>query len=104
MTRGEALDKLLALARELATEGPADRHQDCSGACNELTLTILAMAGEDPSQFNPKWGAKSRLVCSNCGDAFDGPERDCPKPAPGRPFVDCGRGGHMFNVAATGTP
>ena len=35
--------------------------------------------------------------CSRCGDAFDGPVRDCPKPAPGRPFVDCGRGGHMLD-------
>ena len=35
--------------------------------------------------------------CSRCGDAFDGPVRDCPMPAPGRPFVDCGRGGHMFD-------
>lgn len=23
--------------------------------------------------------------CDRCGDAFDGPERDCPRPAPGRP-------------------
>lgn len=35
--------------------------------------------------------------CSRCGDAFDGPERDCPNPAPGRPYVDCGRGGHIFD-------
>jgi len=38
-----------------------------------------------------------QLVCSNCGDTADGPERDCPKPSPGRPYVDCGRGGHMFD-------
>jgi hypothetical protein len=36
--------------------------------------------------------------CDRCGDAFDGPERQCPKPAPGRPYVDCGRGGHMFGM------
>lgn len=36
--------------------------------------------------------------CDRCGDAFDGPERDCPTPAPGRPYVDCGRGGHMFRL------
>lgn len=36
--------------------------------------------------------------CSRCGDAFDGPERDCPNPAPGRPYCECGRGGHMFDL------
>jgi hypothetical protein len=36
--------------------------------------------------------------CENCGDAFTGPERDCPKPAKGRPYKECGRGGHMFRL------
>jgi hypothetical protein len=36
--------------------------------------------------------------CENCGDAFTGPERDCPKPAAGRPYKECGRGGHMFRL------
>lgn len=35
--------------------------------------------------------------CSRCGDAFDEPLRDCPNPALGKPFVDCGVGGHMFD-------
>lgn len=34
--------------------------------------------------------------CRNCGDAFEWPERPCPKPSPGVPYVDCGRGGHVF--------
>lgn len=34
--------------------------------------------------------------CNRCGDAFEGPERQCPDPKMGRPLVDCGRGGHMF--------
>lgn len=38
--------------------------------------------------------------CESCGDAFDGPERTCPRPAPGREYVDCGRGGHMFRLEA----
>lgn len=37
-------------------------------------------------------------ICRNCGDSYAAPERPCPKPAPGVPFVDCGRGGHMFDV------
>lgn len=57
MTRGEALDKLLALARELAADGPADRHQNCSRACNELTTLALAMAGESPLAYNGAWSA-----------------------------------------------
>lgn len=39
-----------------------------------------------------------RPWCENCGDAFDGPERDCPHPSPGRPYKECGRGGHMFRL------
>lgn len=42
--------------------------------------------------------------CSNCGDPFDGPERDCPNPSPGRPYVDCGRGGHMFDAGGVVWP
>lgn len=34
--------------------------------------------------------------CLNCGDRFGAPERDCQNPSPGKPYVDCGRGGHMF--------
>lgn len=37
------------------------------------------------------WGPK----CTACGDAFDAPERPCPKPK-GREYVDSGRGGHVF--------
>jgi thymidylate synthase (FAD) len=39
------------------------------------------------------WGPK----CRACGDAFDGPERACPQPA-GKPYVDAGRGGHVFDA------
>ncbi len=39
------------------------------------------------------WGPK----CRACGDSDD-TERDCPQPAPGVPFVDCGRGGHYFDA------
>lgn len=42
--------------------------------------------------------------CDRCGDAFDGPERDCPRPAPGRPYNECGRGGHMFRLGADPGP
>ncbi len=35
-------------------------------------------------------------ICHNCGDHFDAPERECPEPSPGIPYVDCGRGGHYF--------
>ncbi len=41
--------------------------------------------------------------CSRCGDAFEGPERPCPNPASGRPYVDCGRGGHMFDKKVSNT-
>lgn len=41
--------------------------------------------------------------CERCGDAFDGPERACPRPAPGRPYVDSGRGGHMFGLTVEPT-
>jgi hypothetical protein len=48
--------------------------------------------------------------CANCGDPFDqdaedsvmrqpigvGTWRPCPNPAPGKPLVDCGIGGHMY--------
>lgn len=40
--------------------------------------------------------AYAPLTCRNCGDSFTAPERDCPKPSPGRPYQECGRGGHMF--------
>ena len=36
--------------------------------------------------------------CRTCGDSFEAPERPCPKPSPGRPYVDTGRGGHVFDV------
>lgn len=36
-------------------------------------------------------------ACENCGDLFDAPERTCPNPSPGKPYVHCGRGGHMFS-------
>ena len=38
--------------------------------------------------------------CSNCGADFESPEADqkCPKPSPGREYVDCGKGNHMFNA------
>jgi hypothetical protein len=47
--------------------------------------------------------------CRNCGDPFDMPPADdptfrrdvpplapLPNPSPGRPLVDCGVGGHMY--------
>jgi len=41
------------------------------------------------------WGPK----CRACGDSFDGPERDCPNTIiGGRPYIDCGRGGHVFDA------
>lgn len=40
------------------------------------------------------WGPK----CSTCGDSIDDPERECPSPSNGKPYVDCGRGGHMFTA------
>jgi len=41
------------------------------------------------------WGPK----CRQCGDAFAGDEeRNCPNPAPGKPLIDCGRGGHIFDA------
>jgi hypothetical protein len=38
--------------------------------------------------------------CSNCMADFESPEADlpCPKPSPGREYVDCGKGNHMFNA------
>lgn len=47
--------------------------------------------GDEDRSSNGPW-------CVRCGDAFEAPERDCPNPAPGRPYVDCGRGGHMFSA------
>ncbi len=42
-------------------------------------------------------GAHLPLRCRNCGDPFEGPERDCPSPSAGRaPYKDSGRGGHVF--------
>lgn len=35
--------------------------------------------------------------CRTCDDTPSSPERPCPRPSPGRPYVDCGRGGHMFD-------
>lgn len=48
------------------------------------------------------------LYCRNCGDPFDEAAeraavglpsawRPCPNPSPGRPMVDCGVGGHMYD-------
>lgn len=50
--------------------------------------------GDEDRSPNGPW-------CSRCGDAFDDIERQCPNPAPGRPYYDCGcgRGGHMFDAA-----
>jgi thymidylate synthase (FAD) len=39
------------------------------------------------------WGPK----CRRCGDLFDGSVRDCPSPT-GEPYVDSGRGGHIFDA------
>lgn len=47
--------------------------------------------GDEDRTPGPPW-------CSRCGDAFDDPERPCPNPAPGREYVECGRGGHMFDM------
>jgi thymidylate synthase (FAD) len=40
------------------------------------------------------WGPK----CRTCGDLFDGEQRPCPNPSPGRELVDTGRGGHVFDA------
>jgi hypothetical protein len=44
------------------------------------------------------------LICRNCGDLFTAPKRPCPKPSPGRPLYECGRGGHMFFPAEPPPP
>jgi hypothetical protein len=41
-------------------------------------------------------------ICANCGDRFDDKERPCPRPSPGTPYVNCGRGGHMFTFTRKG--
>lgn len=55
-----------------------------------LPMTDHDPGDEDRSPDGP-W-------CVRCGDALGAPERDCPNPAPGQPYVDCGRGGHMFSA------
>jgi hypothetical protein len=55
------------------------------------SYTPPSIASNAPAGASGPW-------CENCGDAFTGPERDCPKPAPGRPYKECGRGGHMFRL------
>lgn len=50
------------------------------------------------------------LYCCNCGDPFDEAAeraalrlpsawRPCPNPSPGRAFVDCGVGRHMYTAS-----
>lgn len=60
-------------------------------------LAALARTADGPS------------FCRNCGDPFDtdaenaavrlpsGAWRPCPNPSPGRPMIDCGVGGHMYD-------
>lgn len=40
------------------------------------------------------WGPR----CRNCQDAVTDEDRTCPNPSPGKPLIDCGRGGHMFDA------
>lgn len=42
------------------------------------------------------WGPK----CRTCSTSIDDPEADapCPRPSPGEPLVDCGKGGHFFDA------
>jgi uncharacterized protein YbjQ (UPF0145 family) len=51
----QALQRMIALARELAAEGPATRKEDCSAALNEMTLLALRLAGETAAQHGPGW-------------------------------------------------
>lgn len=60
---------------------------DAAGMPRDLAPRMLRKRGALPPDDS---------VCRNCGDRFDGPVRDCPNPSPGKPYVDCGRGGHWF--------
>ncbi len=46
--------------------------------------------------------------CHNCGELLSSrPWNDttpCPNPSPGTPLVDCGRGGHWFDVEVPERP
>jgi hypothetical protein len=97
-------ERRFAMAVALLEEAVCDEQSDRSGA------RILALAGEHDvitadelprvlaSIEEARNGPVSGPWCENCGDAFDGPERDCPQPAPGEPLKQCGRGGHMFRL------
>jgi hypothetical protein len=51
----QAEKDLLKLAQELAADGPADKHHDCSKALNEMIRMALASFGEDPADHGPGW-------------------------------------------------
>lgn len=42
----------------------------------------------------------SNVKCRTCGTVFDSEDADnpCPNPSPGRPYVDTGKGNHIFDV------
>ena len=44
---------------------------------------------------------EANFFCRNCAALFDSKQGDgpCPSPSPGRPMVDCGKGGHWFEEA-----
>lgn len=60
-------------------------------------LCLLEAAALLRDGWRPR-GLMAADLCENCGDAFDAPERPCPRPSPGIPYVHCGRGGHMFRA------
>lgn len=46
------------------------------------------------------------IACRNCGAILESEagNADCPTPSPGKPYVDCGRGGHWFDVPVPTPP
>lgn len=49
--------------------------------------------------MTPAVAMERRLRRRNCGVTFasKAADRPCPKPSPGREYVDCGKGRHMFS-------
>lgn len=78
---------------------PAD---DCF--CDACGTDVRLLTPGGPLLFSPDHdpGDEDRKEvflgpwCSKCGQAFDAPSLPCPTPHPGTPYIDCGRGGHMF--------
>lgn len=44
---------------------------------------------------------EANFFCRNCAALFDSTDGNtpCPTPSPGKPYVDCGKGGHWFEEA-----